>query len=427
MKNSDLKKIWRFIVVAVVWAFFIYDSQQHTPPIEGSQVRQSAPAADAFQPENAGTYAKRPTKTPTPTSIPTLTPTSTPLVTPVPTSTPTAGPTATPPPPPSGIYFPPPGQTLDMQNLKNLLEVGLADQLIPALSARTNHWAVWRHGYLVHVQGNFNLNKWTKSLRKTFHAATVGAALQQGKIPSLDQPISFWQTNLTGNDALATWSHVLTQSAGFDYPGCGDTNDYLPGVMWTYSDLNPVNLNHALAKAYGRANFYDNYQVVLGAAFTNAIGMQGWEIDPMSDGIHLKLDLEDMGRLGLLMIAGGDWNGNQLLPPWFVEEMSAKQTDNMLVNYNGCNDGQINLNPQTFPEAPYGFMTWTNDGTNYYPGADDGWAWGWGAGGFYLLWNRDNGIVFAGTGVRSSDTLPTANGIPQLIEANILGDNPLVP
>ena len=56
-------------------------------------------------------------------------------------------------------------------------------------------------------EGNFNESLEVKSLRKTWHALT------------------YW--------------HVMTQSAGFDYPGCDDPNDYLPGENWTYSDYNP--------------------------------------------------------------------------------------------------------------------------------------------------------------------------------------------
>jgi hypothetical protein len=60
---------------------------------------------------------------------------------------------------------------------------------------------------------------------------------------------------------------------------------------------------------------------------------------------------------------------------------------------------------------------------DYYPGADSSWAWGAGAGGTYTLWNRRNGIVFAGVGIH---TRPTSDGIPHVIEANIAASNPLL-
>ncbi len=326
-------------------------------------------------------------------------------------------------PPFQGINFPAPGQSLQAQNIKAPADVGLEPGIIDQLTNQASRWALWRHGYLVYVDGDFNLNQEVKSLRKTWHALTIGAAIKQGKIPSYAQKISVWQTELIGNDADATWWHIMTQSASLDYPGCEDENDYAAGEMWTYSDLNPYHLNHALAKAYGKSDFFDNYGDVVREAYFDAIGMQGWETKATFDGIRFVFDLEDMGRLGLLMIARGWWNRIELIPSWFIVEQETKQTRAMAVNYNGCNDGIIDLNTAEFPESPYGFMTWVNTDGDYYPGASTKWAWGYGSGGTYVLWNFENGIVFAGFGV---STRPTSEGIPQIIEANIIGPNPLV-
>jgi len=328
----------------------------------------------------------------------------------------------------AGYYFPPPGQTLSQQNQQTPQTVNLSGNIITDLSGKATRWALWRHGYLVHVSGDFNQTSEVKSLRKTWHALTVGAAVNQGKIPDFKtQKISFYQTNLTGKDKDATWWHVITQSAGFDYPGCGDSIDYAPGQMWTYSDLNLKNLNEALFKAWGSPGgsyTASNYKTVLNQAYFSAIGMQGWNTQLNTDGIRLVLDLEDMGRLGLLMLARGRWNNTVLVPQWFVEEQETKKTAGMLVNYDGCNDGVISfLTKATFPESPYGYLTWTNSAGDFYKNASTSWAWGAGAGGTYILWNQKNGVVFAGVGV--DDSPKTSGGIPHIIEANITGSNPL--
>jgi len=330
----------------------------------------------------------------------------------------------------AGYYFPPPGQTLSQQSQQTPQAVGLNPNVVTALSGKASRWALWRHGYLVHVEGNFNQTAEVKSLRKTWHALTVGAAVKQGKIPDFKtQKISVYQTNLVGKDADATWRHVITQSAGFDYPGCGDNTDYAPGQMWTYSDLNLKNLTEGLYKAWGsHGGSYtaDNYKTVLNQAYFNAIGMQGWNTQLNADGIRLVLDLEDMGRLGLLALTGGTWNGVELIPSWFVNEFSTKQTAGMQVNYNGCNYGtypaDIGLTKSAFPEAPYGYLTWVNANSKFYSGADSSWVWGIGSGGFMILWNKNNGIVYAGVGVNES---VTSNGVPQIIENDITGPNPL--
>ncbi len=105
-----------------------------------------------------------------------------------------------------GTYFPPSGQSIANQNIRRPKEVGMRSEIIARINARMrgNRWALWRHGYLVHVEGDFNKNTEVTSLRKTWHALTVGAAIGQGKIPSVHQKINVWCKELTGKDAHVT-------------------------------------------------------------------------------------------------------------------------------------------------------------------------------------------------------------------------------
>ncbi|MDO9339642.1 MAG: serine hydrolase domain-containing protein [Bacteroidales bacterium] len=334
------------------------------------------------------------------------------------------------------IYFPPPGQGMDKQKKRTPEEMGLQPQIIGQMGEfiRENpfsgenveqRWALWRNGYLIHVEGDFDKTVDVASLRKTWHALTVGAAIHQGKIPSLDQKISVWLPELKGNDADATWRHVITQSAGFDYPYAGYP-DFKPGEMWTYSDWNPIYLCTALAHVYGKKDFHDQYEEVIRTAYFDTIGMQGWKIgfvkdasSGMEDGIRFHLSLDHMGRLGLLVLARGTWNGKELVSGWFVEQMETKQTRGMRVNYDGPNDGKCYLGQygDRFRECPYGFLTWVNTDGDFFPGADRDWAWGAGARGTMIMWNQKNGVVFAGVGI-SSD--PVSYSIPHIIEQNIV-------
>jgi len=104
--------------------------------------------------------------------------------------------------------------------------------------------------------------------------------------------------------------------------------------------------------------------------------------------------------------------------------LETKQTDGMLVNYNGPNDGVVPLSQSNFPECPYGYMTWVNTDGDLFPGADTNWAMGWGAGGHVIYWNSANGMVFAGFNANFSP--PMSDDVPQRIEANITGPNPLI-
>jgi hypothetical protein len=317
------------------------------------------------------------------------------------------------------LYFPPPGESLDVQSRRSPAEAGFDPVVLAELEGAATRWALWRNGHLIHVKGDFNQVQEVASNRKTWHALTVGAAISQGKIPSYRQKLSVWNKELTGKHAEATWWHVITQSAGFDYP-YGDYPAFAPGKMWTYSDLNLFQLCNALARAYGNKDHKDNYEAVVKEAYFDAIGMRGWRAyprtKPVEDGIGFFLDLEDMGRLGLLVLARGKWNGKELIPERFVKELETKQTKGMLTNYKGPNDGLVGLDPVKFREVPYGLLTWVNTDGDYYPGADRAWAFAAGKWGSYTLWNHKYGIVFAAFGAQTD---PTTHGVPHILEAHL--------
>jgi len=152
---------------------------------------------------------------------------------------------------------------------------------------------------------------------------------------------------------------------------------------------------------------------VLKAAYFDAIGLTGWStgFTRKDDGVRLHLSLDHMGRLGLLVLARGQWNGRQVIPRTFVEQLETKQTQGMLANYHGPDDGDIGLPSDKFPETPYGYMTWVNTDGGFYPGADRGWAWGTGAGGNVVLWNYRHGIVYAAQGMKRP-AAPVSCGVP---------------
>lgn len=309
------------------------------------------------------------------------------------------------------LYFPPPGESLAQQSRRTPAEAGLKPEIIATLKSAATRWALWRDGHLIHVEGDFNTPAEVASLRKTWFALAVGAAIQQGKIPSYDQKVSLYEADLTGHHALATWRHVILQASAFDYPYANHPA-YKPGEIWTYSDHNPMRLTSALAKAYGHSHMHE-IDRVFRAAYFDAIGMSGWKTSKIKndDGPRLTLDLEDMGRLGLLVLARGNWNGKQLVPRSFIEELETKQTRGMKINYDGPYDGRPSTlygNEAKFPEAPYGYMTWVNTDGDVHPKADRAWAWGAGKGGHYILWNRNLGIVFAAHGRKPEIAIPDA-------------------
>jgi hypothetical protein len=328
------------------------------------------------------------------------------------------------------FYFPPSGESIANQSQKTAPQVDLDGDIVANLNAviTTGRWALWRHGYLVHVEDDFNQTSEIKSLRKLFHAVTAGVAAYRGLIPSLSQPISVWNPELTGLDASATWRHVLTQTSAFDEPVLA------PGSLWAYSDANPFQLNRALARVWGRTDYTDNYDLVISDALLDPIDAQGWSTYVAPDGIRLIVDLEDLGRMGLLLVAGGQWDGTRLVAQSFVDDLSAKQTYEIPPNYNNANDGQTGLRVSDFPESPYGYMAWVNTDQDLYPAAAATWALGHGSGGHYVAYDPASGVVLA---MLDADFVSVPGNPPgwptpvraalEVVQADITGPNPLAP
>jgi CubicO group peptidase (beta-lactamase class C family) len=312
---------------------------------------------------------------------------------------------------------------------------------------------------LVHVQGKFNSNQADiKSTRKAVHAATIGALIQQGKITSLDQPLTDWNAGLTsgpaGCHANATLRHLLTQTTAFNEP------TLCPGSIWAYSDTNPPILNNVAARAWRGTNatsYTVNYSEVIGNTILNPIGAQGWTVTARSDGIRLGMDLEDLGRIGLLLMNRGAWQSQQVIPSWFVDALGSKQTQGITPRFDNANDGHTKFcssapleaafpaydaydasdscHAQGFSESPYGFDAWSNSDQTLYPGVSPNWAVSFGGGDHYLAWNPGSGMVIAlldtTSSLGSTDLRPgwpiKFGSILQTLDANIVGPNPLVP
>ncbi len=335
-----------------------------------------------------------------------------------------------------GVYYPPPGkQSLSYQKKKAAVEVGLKTTTVSALknAIKKGRWALWREGYLVHVQASaaFNTNTEIASARKAFHAATIGGLIQLGKIYSLSQKVSDWNAGNSGGPGNchqnATLYDVMTRTTAYD------DQSKCPGEVWAYSDANPPMLNQVAARAWRGAlstDFTSNYQEVIGGALLNPIGASGWYTTVKPDGIRLNMYLEDFGRFGLLMSKGGLWDGTRVIPEWFVYDQTTKQTYSVAPNYDNWNDGDLSLTTEQFPESPYGFMTWVNTDRDLVPNIASTWAYTEGAWGNFVIWDSQSGVVLA---IQSSqyqfyplDPVVPIRAVITVLQNSIAGPNPLL-
>lgn len=219
---------------------------------------------------------------------------------------------------------------------------------------------------------------------------------------------------------------MLTQTSGYsDSAKC-------PGQEWHYHDSNPPVINRIAARAYRGTNdtsYTSNYTEILGTVLFNKIKATDWTTTVQSDGIRIRADLPDLGRFGVLMANDGAWGSAQVIPPWFVAQMSQRQTTGIQPDYTG----DVVLDRADFPNSPYSLMSWTNSEQDLYPGRSPGWTVASGIGGHYVIWDRDSGIVmvildsnrcFSPPDLRVGGGATKLRPIINTLEDNISGDDP---
>lgn len=186
------------------------------------------------------------------------------------------------------------------------------------------------------------------SASKSFVSLAVGLALEDGKIKSLEQPaadfLDEWQAD--EQKKKITVRHLLTHTSGIEitrgFPAAKNDNRVIfheiaspmhtePGATWQYSNTGIDLLAAVVSRATGKS-----LQAYMDERLFGPIGAQGavWSVD--ADGYALGAgDLTirpiDMAKVGVLMLNGGTWNGQQLIPAaWVTESTTQSQSYNKL-------------------------------------------------------------------------------------------------
>jgi CubicO group peptidase (beta-lactamase class C family) len=216
--------------------------------------------------------------------------------------------------------------------------------------------------------------RWTSfSVAKSFTSTLVGAAIKDGYIKSIDDPVTDYITGLKGSayDGV-TVRQLLTMSSGVkwneDYtdmksdvaqlalvppdPGVDATVSYMrklpreaaPGTKWVYktgeTDLIGVLVTSATHKTladYLSEKVWTPYGMERDAV---------WMIDARGQehgGFGISVSLHDYARMGELILADGRIKGRSILPKGWVEAATHKQEET----------GE--------PGGGYGYQWWTRD------------------------------------------------------------------
>jgi CubicO group peptidase (beta-lactamase class C family) len=245
-----------------------------------------------------------------------------------------------------------------------------------------------RGGKLVFSWGDPKHRYDLKSTTKSFGAAALGLAIKDGKVRLTDKARSFHPTlgtppnsnTNTGWLDEITIFHLASQTAGFDKPGGFVSLLFRPGTEWAYSDSGPNWLAEGLTLVYRR----DLDELMFERIFT-PLGIQRTDLDwrknqyrpDLIDGLKrrefgagISANVNAMARFGLLWLRRGEWNGTQILPRDYVDQVRTA--------VSGVTGLPVRK-PDEYGRAAnhYGLLWWNNaDETIEGLPLDTYWTWG---------------------------------------------------
>ena len=186
------------------------------------------------------------------------------------------------------------------------------------------------------------------SVAKSFDSAIVGLLLQQGKIKSIEQPVTDFIPELINRDKRFSQIRIcdlLSMSSGLSYSerAFDDTKTYYdpdlrklaltktkiidePDLYFLYNNYNPLLLGLVIERASGQpVSEYLEEKIwkPMGAEFDAS-----WSLDSVEDGFEkmesgINARAIDFARFGCLYRDEGAVNGNQIIPQEWITESVA--------------------------------------------------------------------------------------------------------
>jgi CubicO group peptidase (beta-lactamase class C family) len=224
-------------------------------------------------------------------------------------------------------------------------------------------------------------DRWTSfSVAKSLTSTLVGAAIQDGKIKSIDDPVTRYIPELKGSayegvsvrqmlmmssgvqwneDYTDPKSDVAVAGQKVEEPGVDPMVSYLrrlprahpPGSTFHYNTGETDLVGVLVAKATGMPMSQYASQKIW-----KPYGMEQdavWMVDPGGverGGCCISMTLRDYGRLGQFVLDGGVANGKAVVPPWWTKQATSKQI--------------ANPDDKT-PTGGYGWFWWIRDPDHY--------------------------------------------------------------
>ncbi|WP_224753478.1 serine hydrolase domain-containing protein [Paenibacillus terricola] len=197
-----------------------------------------------------------------------------------------------------------------------------------------------------------------KSIWKSIMALTTGICLDRGLIGSLDDPVSLYLPafgrSIHPYHKLMTIRHLLTMTSGIYWNGgvhyhcpmmtqllrSKDWVEHLadvqmasvPGMSFQYKEFDVVLLSAVISRATGapayeiaRQYLYEPLQIQSGRWPESSCGIS---YNVMKGEVQSDLSARDLAKFGLLMHGNGIFDGQTIISPEFIREITAPSNPN---------------------------------------------------------------------------------------------------
>ena len=207
------------------------------------------------------------------------------------------------------------------------------------------------------------------SVSKTFTSTAVGFAISEGLLKLDDRIVDLFSESLpeevSERLSRVTLRHLLTMNSGHGQDPTGAIRNtdgdwikafmewpqpFEPGTCYCYNSLGTYLLSAAVQKVTGQ-------KIVdyLDTRLWQPLGIEKpfWQESPAginTGGWGLYLHTEDMARMGLCLLNGGQFQGKQVIPAEWVKEMSSAQVPCVGA---GLNEEQVKDILKKSPDIPF--------------------------------------------------------------------------
>ena len=234
---------------------------------------------------------------------------------------------------------------------------------------------VIKNGYLVYKWGSdTSVIDWA-SAAKPCIATMLFAALNEGKVASVDSLIVPYWSGLTGKDRTITFRHLADMTSAW-------RQAENPGTAWGYNDPAIMLYARTMDKVFGGTGGMVNGQAtgtldaLVSAANQRLIIPLQFEQGSLFENSrgHVQASARDYARMGWFWVNRGYWNGAQLLPKSFFDNYmkadvpyqdsscprSATPNSSGTADYLNIGTYGGGVNNDYYVHGPYGFNWWFN-------------------------------------------------------------------